>query len=107
MAYDDRGKEAIPVAASETRWPIVGAVLVVMTLTVLRPPEIRVAPIWVLPSIEVVLLLALLAADPARTGRWTSVLRAISIGVLAVVVIDTLTAAIEMIAVLIHGGKLT
>ena len=40
----------------EARWPVIAAVLVVMALTVLRPAEMRVAPRWVLPAVEVVLL---------------------------------------------------
>jgi hypothetical protein len=107
MTNDDPGGEPIRLDTPEIRWPILAAVLVVMTLTVLRPPEIRVAPQWVLPAIEAVLLLALLADDPAKVGRRPAVLRAISIGVVVLVLLDTLTSAVAMIAVLIQGGKLT
>ena len=63
----------------EARWPILLAVLVIMTLTAMRPAELRVAAPWVLPAVELVVLVALVVAHPARTGPRSRQLRAVSI----------------------------
>jgi len=91
----------------EARWPILTAVVVIMTLTLLRPPEIRVSPAWLMPTIEIALLAAIIATHPARPGRHGILLRRIAIGVVALVVVDTLTATVLLIDVLIHGGSVT
>ena len=91
----------------EARWPILLAVLVIMTLTAMRPAELRVAAPWVLPAVELVFLVALVVAHPARTGPRSRQLRAVSIVVVAVVVVDTLAATVRLINVLVHGGQAT
>ena len=91
----------------EARWPVIAAVLVVMALTVLRPAEMRVAPRWVLPAVEVVLLAVILARHPARIGPRAALLRAISICVVGIVLADTFVATVRLVDVLINGGKAT
>jgi hypothetical protein len=91
----------------EARWPILAAVVVIMTLTVLRPAEIRVAPPWVLPAIELLLFGAIIVSHPAYPNRRSRPTRAISLAVVAIVVVDTLTATVRLINVLIHGGPVT
>jgi hypothetical protein len=91
----------------EARWPVIVAVLTVMVLTVLRPAEMRVAPRWVLPAVEVVLLAIVLARHPARIGPRAALLRAISIWVVGIVLADTFVATVRLVDVLIHGGKAT
>lgn len=91
----------------ESRWPILAAVLIVMVLTLLRPPEMRVAPRWVLPAVEVVLLAVMIARHPARVGRRTAALRAVSICAVGIVLADTLLTTVRLVDVLIHGGKTT
>src|SRR6478736_208554 len=91
----------------EARWPILTAIVVIMALTALRPAEIRLAATWVLPTIEIALLVAVLASHPARGGRLGGLLRAISIAVVGFVSLDTLGATIRLIDVLIHGGQAT
>jgi uncharacterized membrane protein len=101
------GEDALRPARLESRWPVVAAVLVVMTLTVLRPPEMRLAPRWVLPAAEVVLLAILIARHPARIGPRAALLRAIAICVVAIVMADTLVTTVRLLQVLIRGGQTT
>jgi hypothetical protein len=86
---------------------MVAAVLAAMVLTVLRPAEVRLGPAWVLPLIEAVLLVALIVTDPGRIDRRSALLRALSIGVVAVLVLDTLASTALLVAVLINGGEAT
>jgi uncharacterized membrane protein len=83
------------------------AIVVMITITVLRPAELRVAPPWVLPGVEVALLALLASGHPARLTRRAAGLRALAIAVVAVVLADTLAATVRLVDVLIHGGHAT
>ena len=91
----------------EARWPIMAAVAVMLTITVARPAELRIAPRWVLPAFEAALLALLLSGHPAHLTRRAAGLRALSIGVVAIVLADTLAATVRLVDVLIHGGHAT
>jgi hypothetical protein len=99
--------ETPPPTRLEARWPIMAAVVVMMTITVLRPAELRIAPAWVLPAIELALLAILLASHPASLTPRSARLRAVSIGVVTIVLAETLAATVRLVDVLIHGGHAT
>jgi uncharacterized membrane protein len=85
----------------------VTAVLVGILLTLARPKEMRLAPVWVLPAVEIVLLAVLVARDPGRIDKRSSLLRGVSIVVVALLVLDAMVATVRLIAVLIRGGSMT
>ena len=91
----------------EARWPMAGAVLAAMVLTLLLPDEVQLGPIWVLPLIEGVLLVAVIAADPVTISRRSRELRALSIALVFVLVLGSLWATVQLIDDLIHGGPET
>jgi hypothetical protein len=91
----------------ESRWPMAGAVLAAMMLTVLLPPDLRLGPAWSLPAIEGALLIVVTVGDPGRIDRRSSLLRAVSIALVALLVLDSLLSTAFLIDALIHGGKAT
>src|SRR5262245_37073130 len=91
----------------EPRWPMVAAVVAASALTTLRPAELRLLPAWVLPIVEAVLLVVLVVRDPGRIDRRSRTLRAVSIVVVALLVVDALVATGHLIAVLVRGGQAT
>jgi len=91
----------------EARWPMAGAVLAAMVLTVLLPDSIRLGPVWLLPAIEGLLLVAVIAADPGAITRRSRELRALSIVLVAVLVLGALWSTIVLIDHLIVGGSET
>ena len=91
-------------AAAEARWPMVGAIVAAMVLTVLLPDDIRLGPRWVLPAIEGLLLAAVLAVDPRSVTRRSREVRVLSIGLVSVLVIGALWSTVLLIDDLIHGG---
>ena len=91
----------------EARWPMVGAVLAAMVLTILLPDADRLGPQWLLPLIEGVLLVAVVAGDPGRINRRSRWLRALSIVLVSVLVLGALWATVQLIDDLIHGGAVT
>jgi uncharacterized membrane protein len=86
---------------------MVAAVAVALVLSLLRPDEVRLAPAWILPAVEVVLLVVLVVRDPGRIDRRATGLRVVSIIVVALLALDALVASIHLVAVLIEGGDTT
>jgi hypothetical protein len=91
----------------ESRWPMAAAVVVAIALTILLPKNHRVLPEGVVPLLEGVLLLALIAGDPGAIDRRSRQLRAISIALVSVLVLSALWATVRLIEVLITGGPQT
>jgi hypothetical protein len=91
----------------EARWPMAGAVLAAMVLTYLLPVDLRIAPKWLLPLIEGVLLVALVIGDPAAITRRSALLRGLSIGLVTVLVADSLWTTARLIDALLKGGPET
>ena len=96
-----------PAVVGEQRWPMLGAVVAAVVLTVLLPSELRLGPNWLLPAIEAVLLGALVYGDPGVINRRSRALRALSIALVTVLVLNSLWSTVLLIDVLINGGKAT
>jgi hypothetical protein len=91
----------------EARWPMAGAILSAMLLTVLLPDDVRLGPQWALPLIEGVLLIVVIAADPRSVTRRSRELRAVSIVLVSVLVVGSLWSTALLIDDLVHGGPET
>jgi hypothetical protein len=91
----------------EARWPMAGAVLAAIVLTILLPDAMRLGPRWLLPLIEAVLLLIVVGGDPVRISRRSRELRTVSIVLVSVLVFATLWSTGQLIDDLIHGGPET
>jgi hypothetical protein len=94
-------------ASAEARWPMAGAILSAMLLTVLLPDDVRLGPQWALPLIEGVLLIVVIAADPRSVTRRSRELRAVSIALVSVLVVGSLWSTALLIDDLVHGGPET
>jgi hypothetical protein len=91
----------------EARWPMAAAVVAAIVLTILLPEDQRVLPQGVVPLLEGVLLVALIAGDPGAIDRRSRQLRAISIALVSILVLSALWATVRLIDVLITGGPQT
>src|SRR6478672_11158752 len=111
----DRGKDTSTAAGSDTegdvvgepRWPMAGAVLAAIILSILLPGAERLGPQWLLPLVEGVLLIAVIVGDPGKINRRSRWLRGLSIGLVAVLVLGALWATGQLVDDLIHGGSVT
>jgi len=106
MSAGGGGEPEQPVRG-ESRWPRLADVVEAILLTLARPKEMRVAPAWTLPAVEVVLLAVLIVRDPGRIDKRSSFLRGVSIVVVALLVLDAMLATVRLVATLIHGGSIT
>src|SRR6478672_3369666 len=104
----DPGAQGLSESAyGESRWPMAAAVLATMVLTVLLPDDLRLAPRWVLPTVEGLLLVALIAGDPGRISRRSTALRAASVALISVLALSAIWSTIQLIDDLVHGGPET
>ena len=93
----------------EPRWPIAVAlasfIVVTVVLRVAEPERESLGPHWLTPAIEIALLLALIAANPAHVegrARWLRPLSITLIGMLAAV---AMLSTIVLISDLVTGAK--
>jgi hypothetical protein len=98
------------VVFSEARWPIAAAlityIVVSVALRVLIPRRESIGPHWLVPGIEIALLVALLAADPARISRRRRWLRPVATALILLLVAMALLSSAILIVELITGSKL-
>ena len=92
---------------AEARWPMAGAVLAAMVLTLLLPEELHYLPRWLLPTLEGVLLVAIVLGDPGAIDRRSRGLRSLSIALVSLLVLGALWSTILLIDGLIDGSPAT
>jgi uncharacterized membrane protein len=61
-------------------------------------------PRWLLPSVELALLAALMVANPFRMNRESSVLRLLSLGLVTVATVATFWSAGRLVVLVVQGG---
>ena len=95
----------------ESRWPPVAAVLVFMALNIAAriwlPRENLVGLPWLMPALELVLLVVLLTHDPSSAARRTRRLRRVALTLVSLLVVAALWATAVLIYHLITGAKVT
>jgi hypothetical protein len=64
------------ITCGESRWPVVAAILVALVLQVSLPDQLALPSRWLLPGIEFVVLLTLIAMFPVRFDRESRALPA-------------------------------
>ena len=103
-------------AASETsfgesRWPPAAALVVYIAFTVAvrlwLPGQSAVRLPWLVPSLEVALLVALVAGNPGRLARRTPWVRRVAVAIVVVLVAAALWATAVLVYDLIEGHGLS
>ena len=112
MSSDAGAASQIPAATQEplgeSRWPPVAALVVFAAFTVAArlwlPGEPATRVPWLIPSLEAVLLVALVASDPARLARRTRWAHRIAIAIVLMLVAAALWATALLVYDLITGS---
>jgi uncharacterized membrane protein len=90
---------------AEPRWPILLAVAASIALQFSLPNRHVLSPTFLFPAVEVLLLLALLIANPARVGRRSAVRRRLALALVIVMTVDNLGAVVEMVRDILNDAK--
>jgi len=85
-------------SAGESRWPAIGAVFMALILQLLLPDRLTPGPRYVLPILEVLLLVPLIVVNPSKLTKESRNMRAFSIAVIALIN----AANIASIGLLLH-----
>ena len=97
--------------APEPRWPVALVVfvfiIITITLRVFEPQRESFGPPWLVPAVEIAMLVALIAADPARVSGRHKWLRRVSITLVFALATAAMVSTVILLDTLIGGGKLT
>lgn len=88
---------------AESRWPMVTALVAAIGLTALLPSSLRFAPRFVVPGLELALLVALIVGDPGRIDRRNRWIRWLSLTLVTVLIVGALWATGLLIEELLRG----
>jgi len=69
---------------AEQRWPFAVAIVVMIGLQLLLPTRLTLGDRWVLPAIEVLIIIVLMAANPGRIERSSKPLRMLALTLIGV-----------------------
>ncbi len=69
----------------EHRLPVAAAVAVAIALQLVLPGRLVIRPVWLLPALEGLLMLGLIAANPKRMNRTSTTLRGASVALIALI----------------------
>jgi uncharacterized membrane protein len=94
-----------PPARTEPLWPALATVLVAIALQLLLPKRLTAGPRWLLPALEVALLVGLAAASPHELEREHPARRRIAIGLTAFVSAANITSLALLSHELLHHGS--
>jgi uncharacterized membrane protein len=91
----------------EKRWPVIVTLVVAMAIPLLLPPRLSLGPKWIVPTIEALLVVALVIADPGLIDRRSTVVRTISLVLATVLVAGAVGVTVRLVTDLIEGGPET
>ncbi|MER3417878.1 MAG: hypothetical protein C4343_01920 [Chloroflexota bacterium] len=94
-----------PARADEPRWPASLAILAALVLYITLPDNLVFGPKWLLPSLELALLVALTIASPRRHHEEGPKIRRASIALIALVNVANVTSLALLVEHLLRGGK--
>ncbi|TNM61180.1 hypothetical protein FHN55_17515 [Streptomyces sp. NP160] len=89
----------------ELRWPPALALVLAGTLYALLPHRLLLGERWLVPALEAVLLVAIVAGNPVRLTRQTRTSRSAALALTTLVVVTNLVALARSVHELVSGGS--
>jgi hypothetical protein len=87
----------------EPRLPPAIAVALAIVLELILPSRFTIRPFWVLPALEGALLIGLIIVNPTRINRTSTLVRAASILLIALISLTNAYSSAELIHAIING----
>jgi uncharacterized membrane protein len=91
--------------AGERRWPSSLAVAAMIALQLRLPDHLALAARWVMPAVEVVIAVVLLAANPHRVDRRSVALRLLGLLLIAVASLANAWSVARLVTGLVNGTE--
>ena len=89
----------------EHRLPVAAAVALAIALQLVLPKRLAIHPTWLLPSLEGLLLLGLIAANPTHINRTSTALRTASVALIALISLANAWSTAQLIKGLVNGTQ--
>jgi uncharacterized membrane protein len=90
----------------EARWQVALCTAIAIALQVAVPGRLAmVSPVWVLPTVQAVLLVVLIAANPYRITRQSTPLRVIGLTLMAILSFANAWSVVSLTIGLVHGTE--
>ncbi|WP_427917514.1 hypothetical protein [Streptomyces sp. cg40] len=106
---EDSGRDVVPawrqVTRGETRWAVSAVILVAVAVQLMLPHRLAFQPYWLLPTLELVLMVGLFIANPRRIEPGTRWLRWPSLALTGVITLANGWAAVRLVAGLVRGTE--
>ncbi|WP_406118416.1 hypothetical protein [Streptomyces sp. NBC_00989] len=106
---EDRGRDVVPawrrVTRGETRWAVAAVILVAVFLQLMLPHRLAFQPFWLLPALELALLVGLFVANPKRAEPGRRWLRWPGLVLMGVISLANGWAAVRLVAGLVRGTE--
>ncbi len=87
----------------EHRLPVAAAVAVAIALQLVLPDRLVIRPSWLLPALEGLLMVGLIAANPTRMNRTSASLRTASVLLIALISLANAWSSAELIKGIVGG----
>lgn len=91
--------------AGENRWAVAATILVAIGLQVALPDRLTLLNRWLLPGLELALLIALVVATPVRFNRESRILRAASLTLSGLLTLANSWSAVLLVLGLVNGAE--
>ncbi len=93
------------VSTGESRVPAALAIVAALALYLLLPNRLTIGPGWIIPVLELAILVPLVVTNPSHTSRDSSGLRALSVALIGLLSVANFTSLGLLVHRLLHGGK--
>ncbi|MEV5533665.1 hypothetical protein [Streptomyces prunicolor] len=106
---EDSGRDVVPawrrVTRGETRWAVSAVILVAFALQMMLPHRLAFQPYWLLPALELALMVGLFVANPRRIEPGTRWLRWPSLVLTGVISLANSWSAARLVVGLVRGTE--
>jgi len=94
-------------SVGEMRWPASLAVIAALALYITLPERLTIGPVWIVPALELALLVPLSIAAPRRVPGETHWLQIAAITLIVIINVANVASLVLLVHYLLNGSKAT